>query len=272
MPFSPPKDSRDIQSLLQIMDNLRTPEGGCPWDVAQSHASIARYALEEAYEVVDAIDRQDDQDLRDELGDLLLQVVFHAQMAKERGAFDFADVVSAIGTKMVRRHPHVFADAAERDADTQTIAWEEIKAAERAEKAAGAPDRIPSLLDDVPVGLPALTRAEKLGKRAARAGFDWPSTAGVIAKIREELDEVEDALAHTDQAHLEEELGDLLFSVANLTRYLKVDGETVLRACNAKFIRRFEAVEAGVAASDKTFKDHTLAELEAYWHAAKMAE
>ncbi len=269
MAFAPPKESKDIQSLLQIMRNLRAPEGGCPWDVDQTHASIAQYAIEEAYEVVDAIENGTDSSLKEELGDLLLQVVFHARMAEERGAFDFGEVVDAIVTKMVRRHPHVFETADGRSADAQTEAWEEIKAAERAEKAGDGPA---SLLDDVPIGLPALTRAEKLGKRAARAGFDWPSTEGVIAKIREELAEVEDALGEDDQSHLEEELGDLLFSVANLTRYLKVDGETVLRRCNAKFTRRFHAIETGVAASGKAFKDHTLAELEAYWDAEKAGE
>ncbi|MEM9421113.1 MAG: nucleoside triphosphate pyrophosphohydrolase [Pseudomonadota bacterium] len=265
MAFTPPKATKDVQSLLQIMQNLRDPDGGCPWDVEQTHASIAQYAIEEAYEVVDAIENGTNASLKEELGDMLLQVVFHATLAEERGAFDFGDVVDAIIAKMVRRHPHVFEASDGRSADAQTQAWEDIKAAERAAKSTGNV----SLLDDVPIGFPALTRAEKLGKRAARAGFDWPDTQGVIAKIREELQEVEDAIEEKNEEHIKEELGDLLFSVANLTRYLNIDGESALRACNEKFAYRFRAIEEGVAQSGKAFRNHTLAELEIFWEAAK---
>jgi MazG family protein len=268
MAFKPPEDMRSVAALRQIMADLRAPEGGCPWDVEQTHASIARYAIEEAYEVVDAIEHGTDADLREELGDLLLQVVFHARMAEERGAFDFSDVVEGIVAKMVHRHPHVFERQDGRNADEQATAWEEIKAAEREGKSEGPA----SALDDVPIGLPALSRAEKLGRRAARLGFDWPDTAGVIAKIREELDEVEEAIAENDRAHVEEEIGDLLFSIANLTRYLSVDGETLLRQANAKFVHRFKAIEDGVRRSGKPFAAHDLSELEAYWHGAKQQE
>lgn len=269
MAFSPPDNRRSVEALRQIMEHLRAPEGGCPWDLEQTHASIASYAIEEAYEVGDAIENGDDRDLKEELGDLLLQVVFHAQMARERDAFTFDDVVEAIVTKMVRRHPHVFVEEDGRSADDQLVAWEDIKAAERAEKVKGDSQ---SVLDDVPIGLPALTRAEKLGKRAARQGFDWPSTDGVIDKIKEELSEVEEAVQGGDRDRIEDEIGDLLFSVANLTRYLKLDGETILRRCNAKFTRRFKAIEAGVAASGKKFADHTLEEMETYWDQEKRRE
>ncbi|WOI52135.1 nucleoside triphosphate pyrophosphohydrolase [Parvularcula sp. LCG005] len=267
MAFSPPEDRRSLSALTQIMANLRAPNGGCPWDLEQDHRSIARYTIEEAYEVVDAIEQGDDQDLRDELGDLLLQVIFHSQMASERGAFTLSDVIESIVDKMVRRHPHVFADADHRNADEQTAAWEDIKAAERAGK-----DKLQGALADIPVGMPALTRAEKLGKRAARMGFDWPDVSGVTDKIREELAETEEAIRTGDESKVVDELGDLLFSVANLTRYLGVDGETALRGTNAKFMRRFAAIEDGVARSGRRFEDHTLAELESYWDAAKRAE
>ncbi len=269
MAFDPPENRRSIEGLREIMRKLRAPEGGCPWDVEQTHDSIARYCIEEAYEVVDAIERGDDRDFKDELGDLLLQVIFHAQMADERGAFTFDDVVEAICDKMVRRHPHVFEAADGRDADGQTAAWEEIKAAERAEKAQDGPV---SVLDDVPIGLPALTRAEKLSKRAARVGFDWPTPAAVIPKIHEELAEVEEALASGDEAHTEEEIGDLLQTIATLTRKLGIEGETALRHANAKFTRRFQGVEARVAASGRDFDAHTLDELEAYWADVKRHE
>ena len=264
MAFAPPENRRSLSALVQIMEDLRNPDGGCPWDVEQTHASIARYAIEEAYEVVDAIEHGTDQDLKEELGDMLLQVIFHARMAEERGAFALPDVIEAIVEKMVRRHPHVSEKADGRDADGQTKAWEEIKAAERKTQ-----NKAASALDNVPVGLPALTRAEKLGKRAARLGFDWPDVTGVTDKIREELAETEEAIASGDNRHITEELGDLLFSVANLTRYLGVDGESALRGTNAKFVKRFRAIEDGVTASGKPFAEHTLAELEAYWEAAK---
>ncbi|MEM9233029.1 MAG: nucleoside triphosphate pyrophosphohydrolase [Pseudomonadota bacterium] len=267
MAFDPPADRRSIDALRAIMANLRAPVGGCPWDVEQDHRSIARYCIEEAYEVVDAIENGTDRDLCDELGDLLLQVVFHAQMASERGAFNFDDVVQSISDKMVRRHPHVFVAEDGRDAEEQTAAWEDIKAQERAEKG-----KAESILDDVPIGLPALTRAEKIAKRVARVGFDWPDWRGVTAKLREELAEVEEAILEDDEDHIREEVGDFLFTAACLTRAVKVEGETVLREANEKFRRRFANVEAGVRNSGRSWEDHSLADLEAYWEAGKAAE
>ncbi|MEM6648945.1 MAG: nucleoside triphosphate pyrophosphohydrolase [Pseudomonadota bacterium] len=266
MAFSPPLERRSITALLEIMQNLRDPEGGCPWDVAQTHESIAHYTLEEAYEVVDAIENGTPIDLKEELGDLLLQVVFHAQIASEEHRFNFKDVVEAICDKMIRRHPHVFENADPRNAEEQTTAWEEIKAAERAKKQKTGPKTV---LNDVPVGLPALTRAEKLGKRASRVGFDWPDTQGVMDKIKEELAEVEDAMTEGDQDHLMEEVGDLLLSIANLTRHLKIDGETALRQANMKFTQRFQHVEKLVEESGKAFQDHSLETLESFWQTAK---
>lgn len=268
MAFTPPANRRSIDALRAIMANLRAPDGGCPWDVEQDHRSIASYAIEEAYEVVDAIENGTDDDLRDELGDLLLQVVFHAQMAAERGAFDFDDVVQSISDKMVRRHPHVFEAPDGRDAEAQTLAWEEIKAQERAEKS----EREDGVLDGIPIGLPALTRAEKLAKRAMKVGFDWPDWRGVTAKLREELAEVEEAILEEDEAHIREEVGDFLFTAACLTRAVNVDGETVLREANAKFRRRFSYVEAGVARSGRQWADHTLEEFEVYWAEGKAKE
>lgn len=267
MAFDPPSDRRSIDALRSIMASLRAPEGGCPWDLEQTHATIAHYTIEEAYEVVDAIEQADDRDLRDELGDLLLQVVFHAQMASERGAFDFDDVVEAISDKMVRRHPHVFGDAVEKDSESQLGRWEDIKAAERAEKG-----KAESVLDDVPTALPGFTRAEKLARRAMRVGFDWPDPAGVIAKLREELDEVEEALAEEDDDHIREEVGDFLFTAACLTKKLRLDGESVMREANAKFQRRFAAVEEGVAESGRPWEEHRLEDLEAYWAVGKAKE
>lgn len=268
MAFTPPVDRRSIEGLRQIMANLRAPEGGCPWDLEQDHRSIAPYCLEEAYEVVDAIENGTDGDLCEELGDLLLQVVFHAQMATERGAFDLGDVIQSISDKMIRRHPHVFDTEDGRDADAQTVAWEEIKAQERAAK--GKPQE--SVLDGIPVSLPALTRAEKLAKRAMKVGFDWPDWRGVTAKLREELAEVEEAIEEEDDAHIREEVGDFLFTAACLTRAVKVDGETVLREANEKFRRRFAAVEYGVKESGRPWEEHTLEEMEAYWAAGKARE
>lgn len=268
MAFDPPSPSNNIDAVVQLMADLRAPDGGCPWDLEQTHASIARYAIEEAYEVVDAVEQGDDGQLKAELGDLLLQTVFHARMAEERDAFCFDDVCAGLVEKMVRRHPHVYGASAERSAHGQTIAWEEMKAAERAERAQG----VAGILDDVPIALPALTRAEKLMKRAARVGFDWPNVAGVIAKVHEELAEVEEAIAENEPDHIEEELGDLLSTIANLTRYLGVDGETALRKSNAKFTRRFAAIEAAVRRSGKPFSDHTLAELDRYWEDEKKRE
>lgn len=252
--------------LLEIMARLRNPEGGCPWDLEQNFATIAPYTVEEAYEVADAIARNDMDGLREELGDLLLQVVFHAQMAKEGDLFSFEDVAAAINDKMIRRHPHVFGDAEIADATAQTANWETIKAAERKKKTR---DRV---LDDVPGALPALMRAQKLQSRAARVGFDWPDVRGVMAKIAEETIEVDEAIKANDQNHIAEEIGDLLFAVVNLARFTGVDAEDALRNANAKFTRRFEAVEDGVNASGKGFDSTTLDEMEAFWVAAKKAE
>jgi MazG family protein len=258
MPKTPPPDPRSIDGPLRLMRDLRDPEAGCPWDRDQDHRSIAPYCIEEAYEVVDAIERGDDAALRDELGDLLLQVVFHARMAEERGAFDFADVCEALVGKMVRRHPHVYDDGA-----GVREGWEAIKAQERA--ARGEDE---SALSGVPVGLPALTRAEKLGKRASRTGFDWTERRDVLAKVREEVEEVEEAL-DGDEEHLASEVGDLLFACAMLTRKLGLHGETVLRAANEKFERRFRFLEARAGEDGRAMDAHTLEELEAYWREAK---
>jgi len=261
-----------IDRLLAVMARLRDPERGCLWDVAQTSASIAPYTIEEAYEVVDAIERGDPDDLRDELGDLLLQVVFHARMAEEQGAFSFDDVATAISDKMVRRHPHVFAlatgDEGEGGHDHPTRGWEAIKAAERAAKGPqGA-----GVLDDVPSALPALLRAVKLTRRAARVGFDWDGLAPVLAKVREELVELEAELDAGDVDKAREELGDLLFVVANLARKLKVDPEDALRAANAKFVRRFRFIEQRLADDGRSPERSDLAEMDRLWNAAKAAE
>ena len=251
----------DIARLLGIMAALRDPQSGCPWDVRQDFASIAPYTIEEAYEVADAIGRGDLDDLRDELGDLLLQVVFHARMAEEQGAFAFADVVAAIGDKMVRRHPHVFAGATVEDAEAQTREWEEHKRRER--EAAGDADA--SALAGIARGLPEWQRAVKLQKRAARVGFDWPDAAGPRAKIDEELTEIEAATA----AEIEEEVGDLLFAVVNWARHLRVDPEAALRSANIKFERRFRAMEQ---LAGRTFEDLDLDAKEALWNRVKITE
>ena len=269
----PADDRHPVFRLVEIMARLRAPEGGCPWDVEQTFATIAPYTIEEAYEVADAIERGDLPDLKDELGDLLLQVVFHARMAQEQGAFDFADVAAAINDKMVRRHPHVFGDVTHKDVAEQTRAWEAIKAGERAAKRgpdrAGAPA---SLLDEVPTALPALTRAVKLSKRAARVGFVWPSAAEVLAKLHEEVAELEAELAAGDLAKAREELGDVLFVCANLARELDVDPEAALRTTNAKFVRRFRYIEGELAARGSSPEESDLAEMDALWDAAKVAE
>lgn len=252
--------------LLQIMARLRDPNGGCPWDLEQDFSTIAPYTIEEAYEVADAIARADMHDLQGELGDLLLQVVFHSQMADEKGLFDFEAVAQSINEKMIRRHPHVFSQDEIKTAQDQTANWERIKEAERKEK---KKDRV---LDDVPNALPALMRAQKLQKRAARVGFDWPDVAGVLDKLHEELDEARDAIASGDRAHTAEEIGDLLFSVVNLARFMEVDAEDALRAANQKFTRRFEAVEDGVTQRGKGWDATTLHEMEALWNAAKEKE
>jgi len=256
-----------LPRLRAIMRALRDPDTGCPWDIEQDFASIAPYTVEEAYEVADAIERADWADLTAELGDLLLQVVFHAQIAEDRGLFDLGDITRAISDKMVARHPHVFGDQSrDKSAAQQTRDWETIKAAERADRAETG------TLDGVALGLPALMRAAKLQKRAARAGFDWPDMTGVLAKITEETAELAEAHASGDTAHTEEEFGDLLFVMANLAQHMDVDPETALRRANAKFTRRFERIEALLAAEGKTPQDSDLAEMDALWTRAKAEE
>ena len=262
------KPSRDIARLLEIMAALRTPGSGCPWDLAQSFATIAPHTLEEAYEVADAIARADLAGLKDELGDLLLQVVFHARMAEERGAFDFGGVVEGITAKLIRRHPHVFADAQGRTAEAVKGLWERIKADEKAARGEAAE----GALTGVPLALPALTRALKLQEKAGRVGFDWNDARAVLAKIREEADEIEAALDAGARGEAAAEIGDLLFALVNLARHLDADPEAVLRATNAKFERRFAAIESALAARGKTPKEATLAEMDALWDEAKAAE
>jgi len=258
--------------LLEIMARLRDPDRGCAWDLQQTFATIAPYTVEEAYEVVDAIERGDLDDLKDELGDLLLQVVFHARIAEEQGAFAFADVAEAICDKMIRRHPHVFAETVYRDVGEQTLAWESLKAEERAAKGRAAKRQVVGVLDDVPPGLPALTRAVKLTKRAGRVGFDWPDPPAVLEKLHEEIAELEVEIAAGDRAKAREELGDLLFVCANLARKLDLDPEDALRAANAKFIRRFGHIERSLAADGRKPEQSTLEEMEALWVEAKRAE
>jgi tetrapyrrole methylase family protein/MazG family protein/ATP diphosphatase len=258
-------DVAPLARLLAIMAALRDRERGCPWDREQTFATIAPYTIEEAYEVADAIERNDVAGLKDELGDLLFQVVFHARMAEELGAFDFADVAAAICAKMLRRHPHVFGDQRVADAAHQTERWEELKREERA--AAGSSAN--GVLADVPVGLPALTRAFKLGKRAATVGFDWPDVAGVRAKVDEELGELDVAAGGGDADAVAAEMGDVLFSIANWCRHLKLDPETCLRAANERFARRFGAVEAAVARDGRPWSELEAAELERLWQRAK---
>lgn len=250
------------------MRRLRDPNGGCPWDVEQTFETIAPYTIEEAYEVAGAIEDRDWPALKDELGDLLLQVVYHARMAEERSLFDFGDVVEAVTTKMVARHPHVFGGAeAIASAEAQTIAWEQHKSRERARKPANG------VLDDVSRALPALMRAEKLQKRAASVGFDWDSAAKVVEKLTEEANEIIAAReSGASSEKLADEVGDLLFVVANLARHLKVDPETALRGTNAKFVRRFRSIEAALAKQSRLPKDASLDEMEALWQAAKLSE
>ncbi len=257
-----------LRALLDIMATLRNPVGGCAWDVEQTHASIAPYAIEEAYEVAEAIESGDMAALRDELGDLLLQVVFHSRMAKEDGTFTFADVARSISNKLIRRHPHIFGDAGQRNAREQTIAWEAQKAAERAGKSRAAV----SALDGVAVTLPALTRAQKLSARAARIGFDWPDLADLFAKLDEEVAELKAELPAAKPERLADERGDLLFVMANLCRKLDLDAEATLRAANAKFTRRFQAMETRLAAEGRSPSAASLAEMEAHWLAVKSAE
>ncbi len=264
-PLLPPYDFAD---LLEIMRRLRTPETGCSWDLEQSFETIAPYTIEEAYEVSDAIERGDMKDLSDELGDLLLQVVFHAQIASDEDHFEIGDVTHAICEKMIRRHPHVFGDDTQRSSVEQTRAWEEIKASERAEKR----DADPSALAGVARALPALLRAEKLQKRAARTGFDWTEPEDILEKLDEEIGEVREAMAEQDADHIEEELGDLLFVAANLARRLKVDPEVALRKANAKFERRFRSMESRAQGGEEGFAGLSLDQQEALWQAVKRDE
>src|SRR5580698_1001799 len=272
--MSPP---RDISGLLEIMAALRTPGSGCPWDLEQTFATIAPYTIEEAYEVADAIQRGDLDDLRDELGDLLLQVVFHARMAEERNAFAFTDVVEAISTKMIRRHPHVFADKDGRLTPSDVKgAWERIKAEEKAERAARRPSgeatTDKTLLSGVKAGQPALTRAMELQRKASSVGFDWNDPREVLRKIREEADEIEAALDQGDADELAGETGDLLFALVNLARHVGADPETALRGTNAKFERRFGYIERALAAQGRSLENASLAEMDALWNAAKREE
>jgi MazG family protein len=268
------KPSTDISRLIEIMAALRDPDTGCPWDKEQTFATIAPYTIEEAYEVADAIQRGDIVHLKDELGDLLLQVVYHSRMAEEEGAFAFGDVVEAVTTKMIRRHPHVFGSAAERAAGAAPGFWERAKEGEKQDAETAAR----GILDDVPVALPALTRAIKLQNKAARVGFDWPSLAPVFAKLEEEIGELHAAIgenggkADGGDAAIAEEFGDLLFVVANVARHLKIDPEAALRAANEKFIRRFRHIEAELAKRGSSPAQSTLAEMDELWNAAKAAE
>ena len=263
------KSSRDIARLIEIMAALRTPGSGCPWDLEQTFQTIAPYTLEEAYEVVDAIARGSLADLKDELGDLLLQVVYHARMAEEQGAFGFGDVVETVTRKMIRRHPHVFADAEGRTAKAVEGLWERIKAQEKTEPGEAAPT---SALAGVPVALPALTRALKLQDKAGRVGFDWNDPRAVLAKIREEADEIEAELDAGETSAAGTEVGDLLFAVVNLARHLRADPEGILRETNRKFERRFASIERALTARGKTPNDATLVEMDALWDEAKAAE
>lgn len=285
---TPPKPPYEIESLIEIMTALRTPVTGCPWDLEQTFTTIAPYTIEEAYEVADAIERDDLVDLREELGDLLLQVVYHARLAQEENAFAFQDVVAGICEKMIRRHPHVFGDEAARSSGMAKGFWERIKTEEKALKAAarasaGKPARnvVPSLLDDVPRGMTALTRAIKLQGKAAKVGFDWPSLAPVFDKMREELAEFEEvakpadprgANEAADKDRIEDEFGDLLFVMANVARHLDIDPEHALRRANTKFTRRFQAIEQELASRGKAPADSTLEEMDSLWNAAKARE
>lgn len=266
------KPSRDISRLIEIMAALRDPDGGCPWDLEQDFASIRHYTIEEAYEVADAIERGDFGDLREELGDLLLQPIYHAQMASEAGHFDIGDVIFGVTEKLIRRHPHVFGDDEAGSAASSERRWEAIKAEERSAKAARKGEVTPSLLDDVPNVLPALARAGKLTKRAAKVGFDWPDFDAVKAKVEEELTEVAEARASGDQAAVHEEIGDLLFAVANLARHSGVDAEAALRDANYKFTRRFHHVEARCREDGIEPKEAGLERLDGYWNEIRAAD
>ncbi|WP_394200276.1 nucleoside triphosphate pyrophosphohydrolase [Shewanella waksmanii] len=260
--------AHNVEQLLSIMEKLRDPDTGCPWDKAQSFSSIVPFTIEEAYEVADAIERMDMAELPSELGDLLFQVVFYCQLGKEAGLFDFSDVVAQISDKLIRRHPHVFAGIAAADSDQVKASWETIKSGERRQR------QLHSVLDDVPNALPALKRAAKIQKRVARVGFDWDELDPVVAKIHEEVDEVlvEVNATHRDQDKVVDEMGDLLFAVVNLARHLKVDPEQALRLANSKFERRFRGVEQLASQSNKPMEQHSLEELDRYWQQVKQQE
>ena len=262
--------TKQIDRLRDIMKALRTPVTGCPWDLEQDFKTIAPYTIEEAYEVADAIEREDYEELKGELGDLLFQVVFHSQMASEKGYFDFDDVTEAISNKMEVRHPHVFGDEEHRDADAQTFAWEEQKAKERADS--GSEDKPVGALSGVARTLPAMIRAQKLQKRAARVGFDWPDVSAVLSKVDEELSEVKDATSSGDLRHIEEELGDLMFVLVNVCRKSGLEAEDVLKKANAKFEGRFEAMESAARADGIDFETLSLTNQEALWQRVKGAE
>ncbi|WP_424340954.1 nucleoside triphosphate pyrophosphohydrolase [Henriciella sp.] len=265
--MTPPPSSSEFERLREIMRRLRDPDGGCPWDLEQDFSTIAPYTIEEAYEVADAIDRGDYEDLRDELGDLLLQVIFHSQIASEKGLFTVEDVARSINEKMIRRHPHVFQQADGRSSNGQTAAWEDIKAKERASKGGHA-----SALDGVAKALPALLRAEKLQKRAARTGFDWVEPVQILDKLAEETEEVKEAISGGDIDDIEDEIGDLLFVAANLARRFKLDPEIALKRANAKFERRFRAMEQLAEAKGSNFTDLTLEEQDGLWGEVKRGE
>lgn len=272
------ESSRDIERLIAIMAALRTPGSGCPWDLEQTFQSIAPYTIEEAYEVADAIQRSDVSDLRDELGDLLLQVVFHARMAEEAGAFDFGGVVEAITAKLIRRHPHVFGDMRELTPDQVKALWGQIKAEEKRAKAlerarTGAPAmEAGGLLTDVPVGLPALTRAVKLQAKASTVGFDWNAPLAVLAKMQEEIIELKQEITSGNSSAVQGEIGDLLFAIANLARHLGVDPEAAMRSTNSKFERRFRYIEQALREQDRSLNDSSLEEMDALWNEAKASE
>jgi nucleoside triphosphate diphosphatase len=270
------KPSREIGRLIEIMAALRTPGSGCPWDLQQNFVTIAPYTIEEAYEVADAISRGDLIDLREELGDLLLQVVFHARMAQEQGAFNFGDVVAAITAKLLRRHPHVFGGAKRLDPKAVVHLWDRIKAKEKRKRTSRTGRKLAAngqgALAGVPISLPALTRALKLQQKAGKVGFDWNDARAVLAKIREEADEIAVEISAGDRGKAAAEIGDLLFAVVNLARHLDIDPEAAVRATNMKFERRFGAIEKALARNRKRPQDATLAEMDALWNLAKAAE
>lgn len=269
--------TRDIQTLLAIMVALRDPKTGCPWDVEQDFSTIAPYTLEEAYEVIDAIERDDMDDLREELGDLLLQVVFHSRISEEKGGFNFGHVVEAVTTKMIRRHPHVFGDEEARTAGMAKGSWNRIKQIEKDERIArrtalglDSPEK-KGFLDDVPDYVPALVSSLKYQQKAARVGFDWAEAAPILDKVAEEAQELREAMNNQDQAHIEEEYGDLLFAMVNLGRHLNLEPEMALRAANNKFKRRFHHIEDALNSNDSSLEAATLDEMEALWNKAKQA-